>query len=82
MEKAVVDRIEEGQAVILVGEAEDEVVLPVAELPGGTGEGVWLRIERDGERVVQVQLDPEETERASERIRQKLERLRGRGRSR
>jgi hypothetical protein len=42
---AVVDRIEDGaRAVLLVGEAEVELVIDVALLPEGTGEGDWLRL--------------------------------------
>jgi len=42
---AVVDRIEDGRhAVLLVGEAEVELVVDVALLPEGTVEGDWLRL--------------------------------------
>ena len=43
--EAVVDRIVDGRhAVLLVGADEVELVLDVALLPEGTGEGDWLRL--------------------------------------
>lgn len=42
--KAVVDRIESGIAVLLVGEAEEQVNIPLHLLPSGTHEGSWLTI--------------------------------------
>lgn len=43
--KAVIDRIENEIAVILFG--EDEVILdvPIHQLPDGVTEGTWLRVE-------------------------------------
>jgi hypothetical protein len=43
--KAVIDRIENDTAVILIG--DDEVVLdvPLALLPEGSTEGTWLRVD-------------------------------------
>jgi len=42
---AVIDRIEDGRrAVLLVGPDEVELVLDVALLPEGAGEGDWLRL--------------------------------------
>jgi hypothetical protein len=42
---AVVDRISEGIAVLLFGEDEYQVNLPVEFLPEGTREGDWLDVE-------------------------------------
>jgi hypothetical protein len=42
---AVVDRISEGIAVLLFGEGEYQVNLPVEFLPEGTREGHWLDVE-------------------------------------
>ena len=82
MEKAVIDRIEDGWATLLVGEREQEVTVPVDELPPKAGEGVWLQLELDGSRVVQIQIDSEETARVHGRVKDKMERLRARGRKR
>jgi hypothetical protein len=42
---AVVDRISEGIAVLLLGNEEYQVNLPVEFLPEGTREGQWLDVE-------------------------------------
>ena len=76
MEKAVIDRFEEGQAVLLVGEQERKLVVPRKSLPKGAKEGQWLKVELDGERLVSAAIDQEETARARQRIAEKLERLR------
>ncbi|MFO7918425.1 MAG: DUF3006 family protein [Anaerolineae bacterium] len=75
-EKAVIDRFEEGWAVLLIGEEERRVDVPREELPSGAREGHWLRVELDGEQIVGVEIDEEETAQARERIDDKLARLR------
>ena len=42
---AVVDRISDGIAVLLFGEEESQINLPVEFLPEGTREGHWLDVE-------------------------------------
>ena len=42
---AVVDRISDGIAVLLFGEEESQINLPVEFLPEGTREGQWLDVE-------------------------------------
>ncbi len=42
---AVVDRISDGIAVLLFGEEESQINLPVELLPEGTREGHWLDME-------------------------------------
>ena len=78
MEKAVIDRIEGGQAILLIGEGEAErrVDAPRKCLPRGAREGAWLQVEMDGDRLVSAAIDEEETARAKQRILEKLERLR------
>ena len=80
-EKAVLDRIVDGvHAVIHVGEAETEHIVPVELLPEGTTEGDWLRVRmRDGE-VIEVETDETETTKMKERIAEKMGKLRKRGR--
>lgn len=41
---AVLDRIEDGVAVLLVGPGEVEVQLPAALLPAGARDGDWFRL--------------------------------------
>lgn len=81
MEKAVVDRIvDKRHAVLLVGENEAEKIVSVDKLPPGAGEGIWLRVEFEGDELVAVEVDAEETARVKARITAKMERLRQRGR--
>lgn len=83
--QAVVDRLEEGledslYAVLLVGEAERELILPAHRLPRGAQEGSWLRLTMEGERVVSLVLDEAETAARRSRIQAKRARLQTRGR--
>lgn len=79
-EKAVIDRIVGGRAVLLVGEKETERPVAVADLPPGSVEGVWLQLRFDGDTLVEAVIDQEETERVRARIAEKMDRLRRRGR--
>ncbi len=65
--KAVVDRIEGATAVVLVGEAETPVDIPVMLLPDGVQEGSHLR--------AAWQLDPKATQAAETRVKSLLEQL-------
>lgn len=76
IEKAVIDRFEEDQAVLLIGDQERKLVVPRKSLPRGVKEGHWLRVEMDGERLVSAAIDEEETAKVKQRIAEKLERLR------
>ncbi|HEX9988191.1 MAG TPA: DUF3006 domain-containing protein [Chloroflexia bacterium] len=76
MEKAVIDRIEESWAVLLVGESGRVVNAPRSSLPRRAREGQWLLVELEGDEVISAVVDREETERARKRIEGKLERLR------
>lgn len=66
--RAVVDRIEGDIAVVLIGIDEMRVDLPMAVLPPGTCEGSVLR--------ATFALDSQETERAMDAVRARIERLR------
>jgi len=81
LEKAVVDRIvDKRHAVLLVGENEVEKIVSVDKLPPGAGEGTWLEVEFEGDELVVVEVDAEETAQVKARITAKMERLRQRGR--
>ncbi|MBI3953966.1 MAG: DUF3006 domain-containing protein [Chloroflexi bacterium] len=82
MERACIDRIDEGLAVLLVGDDERELVVPLSALPPGAQAGDWLQVELEGGRLVQATLDKQETARRRRRIQGKLDRLLGRGRDR
>ena len=79
-EKAVIDRLESGRAVILVGEEERVVTIPRNLVPEGWKEGDWLSVELDGNRITSAAIDREATDQARERIAEKLARLRARRR--
>jgi hypothetical protein len=72
--KAVIDRFEGDQAVLLVH--EKPMVFRRKSLPVGLKEGDWLMIEIEGERLVSAEYDEAETEKTKERIAEKLARLR------
>ncbi len=77
MQKAVIDRFEEGFAVLLIGEdGSQRLNVSRKQLPKGVREGTWLRVELEGEELRSAEIDHEETERAKQRIMEKLERLR------
>ena len=78
-ERAVIDRVEDGLAVLLVGTDEKEVVVRLRDLPEGSGPGVWLRVNLDGERLTHAEVDSETTRVRKSRIQQTLNRLLGRG---
>lgn len=81
LESAVIDRIVDGaHAVLLIGEAQTERVVPAADLPEGAAEGDWLLVRFSGGRLLEARLDPAKTEDARRRIEAKLDRLRARGR--
>ncbi|HZA24076.1 MAG TPA: DUF3006 domain-containing protein [Dehalococcoidia bacterium] len=80
-EKAVVDRIEDGQhAVLLVGGAEAERVAPLAALPDGATEGTWLLVRFEDESLTAAELDLVEEAQTRQRIQEKLQKLRRRWR--
>ena len=75
MIKAVIDRFEGAFAVISIGDDNRRLDVPRKILPKGSKEGSWLQVKLDGDNLVHVELDPEETARARERIAEKLARL-------
>lgn len=80
-ERAVVDRIVDGQAVLLVGERETEHHVEAASLPEGVGEGGWLILSAASWTIVGVDETgaEEKREELSGRMAQ-LRRQRSRGR--
>ncbi len=65
--KAVIDRIEEDLAVVLIGDEEEQIHIPTNLLPEGAQEGDHL--------IAHWELDPQSTEAARERVTSLLERL-------
>ena len=80
MERAVIDRIEGDLAVLLVGEDERELLVPVRDLPAGSGPGVWLRIALEEGQLQHADIDRETTRIRKSRIQGMMDRLLGKGR--
>lgn len=66
---AVVDRFEEDNAVLLVGEDERQAIFPAASLPEGLSEGDYIRME--------ISYDVKATKAAMEEAARLLDELRG-----
>jgi hypothetical protein len=73
---AVIDRIEDGVAVILVATEEREFTCPAGTLPSDVRAGAAVRVRLDGDRISHIMADPEEDAARAERIGNKLEWLR------
>jgi hypothetical protein len=74
IKKAVLDRFEGQQAVLLVDEMP--MAIPHSSLPDKVKEGDWLQVEIEEGRVLSAKIDLGETKRTAKRIAEKLERLR------
>ncbi|WP_054712606.1 DUF3006 family protein, partial [Bacillus sp. JCM 19041] len=59
--KANLDRIEDGIATLLIGEKDDEYNIVADQIPSGVQEGSWLIVEFKENKVVNIQLDNDET---------------------
>ncbi len=75
-EKAVIDRWEGDQAVLLVGEDEQQLVVERNALPPGSKEGDWVQVEIQAGSLVSATLDANETAARRARIADKLDALR------
>ncbi len=69
--RAVIDRVEGGLAVLLVGEDEVQLDLPLTCLPAGVQEGSILTVNFEEDRV--------ETLDVREKMQRRIDRLRRRG---
>jgi hypothetical protein len=75
MIKAVIDRFEGDFAILFISDGKKHLDVPRKSLPEGSREGTWLQVELDGDTLLHVQLDPEETARVRERIAEKRAKL-------
>jgi hypothetical protein len=66
--KAVIDRFEGDNAVLLVGEDEQEYIVPRASLPSNAVQGLWLLVELEQDRVMNAVIDDEEMAKVKERL--------------
>lgn len=77
--KAVLDRIEEGKAALLVGDEQVEKIIETHLLPPDAAEGTWLLITMKEDEITEIIIDHETTKAAKERIKQKQAKLLNRG---
>jgi hypothetical protein len=75
-QQAVVDRVVDGIAVLLVGAGEREVALPAERLPAGVGAGDVVSVRVDGPDVAILRGDQPATERRSAEVAARLQRIR------
>jgi hypothetical protein len=66
--KAVVDRFEGNEAILIVGENKEEHIVLRASLPRGVVEGLWLLVEIEDHRVMNAVIDEEEVTKVKERL--------------
>lgn len=77
MQKAVIDRIvDDKQAVLLIGETEEECIVPIQCLPEEAVEGSILNIVFEENKIKRISLDRAATEEANQRINHKMALLR------
>jgi hypothetical protein len=73
MEKAVIDRIVDGnQVVLLVGVEEREYIILSSRLPKGAKESSWLKVQIENGDIVHIELDEYETDKVKKRIADKM----------
>ncbi|EGL82263.1 hypothetical protein CathTA2_2179 [Caldalkalibacillus thermarum TA2.A1] len=81
--KAVVDRIEDRYVVLLMGEEEKELHVPLEQVPGELQEGEWVIATLSAQQeVISLKTDKEETEKIGTRIQEKAKHLKQRMASR
>ena len=71
---AVIDKISDGAATLLVGEEEKEVIIGLDQLPADVKEGDWLEMDENGNFIPA----PDITRERRRDIRGKLDKLRNR----
>ncbi|WP_342488853.1 DUF3006 domain-containing protein [Cytobacillus sp. FSL W7-1323] len=79
MNKAVLDRMVEGKAVLLVGDEQVEKIIAAHRLPPDATEGTWLLITMKEAEITEIIIDHDSTKAAKERIKQKQAKLLNRG---
>ncbi|EZH67066.1 hypothetical protein DH09_03770 [Bacillaceae bacterium JMAK1] len=74
-ERAVLDRIEDGIAVILVGKNEEEYHVKATELPEGATDGTILDVQATSGKIQDMTINHEETADQKARISAKMNQL-------
>jgi hypothetical protein len=75
-DRAVVDRIDDGIAVLLVGPAGDQHELDADRLPDGVGDGDVVAVTIDGDDIVVGEVDRALTDARRAKAEQRLARIR------
>lgn len=76
--RGVIDRFEDGIAVVLAGEDEEEFLVPVRDLPQGAVPGDWLAIIVEKGRLRALSVDRELTARRRALVQEQRDRLKRR----
>ena len=78
MEKheGVLDRIEDGKAVILVESIGKEFLIDESRLPEGSVEGMWFNLTIVADDIKEISIDHQITESREQQVNEKLNRLR------
>ncbi|MCD8501611.1 MAG: DUF3006 domain-containing protein [Bacillaceae bacterium] len=80
MLKAVIDRVVDGdKVVLLVGNEETELVLGKEQLPEGAKEGMWVTVSLEGDKVKSITIDHGHSLHDRDRIEAKMNLLKKRG---
>jgi len=66
--KGVLDRVEDGVAVILVEDKQDEFTVSAKDLPTGSKEGTWFHLTYDGASYTILNIDKEKTASSKKQI--------------
>jgi len=77
-DRGVIDRIEDGVAVVLSGKDEEEFLVPVRDLPSGAVPGDWLAIIVENGRLRALSVDRELTARRRALVQEQRDRLKRR----
>lgn len=75
--KGYLDRIEDNNlAVILIEEINEEIIIPLDELPEGSTENTWLQLEKTDDSFQVIAIDDEKTEQETETSQDLMAKLR------
>lgn len=77
-DRGVIDRIENGVAVVLVGDNAEEFLVPVRDLPPGAAPGDWLAIIVENGRLRALSIDQELTARRRSLVQEQRDKLKRR----
>lgn len=75
--RAVVDRIVDGVTAVLLIESDDEELnVPAERLPEGATDGTWVRLDRNTDPPIVLEIDHEYTESRRREVAERMQRLR------